>query len=218
TNPEALSSGWISDIIEAPDGMLWIATERGGVNRFDPATGRFTAFRHRDDDPASLADDSVNTLWLDADGDLWIGTANGLDRMDLDDYSIRHYRERDGLSNNLVLGIVGDDDGKLWISTNRGLSRLDPRTGTFHTFRASDGLQSDEYNSFAYARNSSGELYFGGIAGFNVFDPAAIRPDVDPPAVRITGLSLFNRRVVPDPDNERALLRAPMDHTDRISL
>src|SRR5690606_792076 len=126
---------------------------------------------------------------------------------DLASGEFRHYRERDGLSNNLVLGILGDDEGQLWISTNRGLSHFDPATETFHTYRKSDGLQSDEYNSFAYFRNARGEMYFGGIEGFNVFDPAAIKRDAHAPAVRITGVTLFNMPVNPEPGNAGALLQ-----------
>jgi len=217
-DPRALSNGLVSDIVQTPDGMLWVATERGGLNRFDPRTGLFERFRNDNRNSASLANDSLNGLWPDDDGNLWIGTANGLDRLHIASGEISHYRERDGLANNLVLGILGDDHGDLWISTNRGLSRFDPRTESFTTYHEADGLQSDEYNSFAYSRNARGELYFGGIGGFNVFDPATIVADPDAPHVTITGLTLFNHALLPEPENADAILRAPADQTRAIEL
>lgn len=217
-NPRALSNGLVSDIAQTPDGMLWIATERGGLNRFDPDTGTFEHYRHDDHAAGSLSNDSLNSLWPDDEGNLWIGTANGLDRLHIASGEIRHYRERDGLANNLVLGILGDDDGKLWISTNRGLSRLDPQTGEFTSYTEADGLQSDEFNSFAFTKNANGEMYFGGIGGFNVFDPASIASDPVPPRAVITGLALFNTPVVPAPENEDAILRAPIEQTRTITL
>ncbi|HEX7030439.1 MAG TPA: two-component regulator propeller domain-containing protein [Gammaproteobacteria bacterium] len=215
--PDGTGSGFISDIAEGPRGLLWIATD-AGVLRMDPASNDVTVFRHDANNPGSLANDSVKTLWFDGAGHLWIGTANGLDRLDPASGEIRHYRERDGLANNLVLGILGDNEGNLWISTNRGLSRFDPDTQTFQTWHRADGLQSDEYNSFAYFRNDAGELFFGGIGGFNVFDPARIAPDKLPPPVRITRLSLFNAPLEPQPENPDAVLQKPADQSGAITL
>ncbi|HEX7048211.1 MAG TPA: two-component regulator propeller domain-containing protein, partial [Gammaproteobacteria bacterium] len=199
-NSEASGNGYISDLAEGPEGFLWIASD-AGLARMNPQTGEFDVFRHDANDSRSLVNDSVKTLWFDDAGDLWIGTANGLDRLDPATGEFHHYRERDGLANNLVLGVLGDNEGNLWISTNRGLSRFDVTTETFHTFHRSDGLQSDEYNSFAYFRNDAGEMFFGGIGGFNVFDPKDIKPSEQPPPVRITRLSLFNTPLEPQPKN-----------------
>ncbi|HEX7031171.1 MAG TPA: ATP-binding protein, partial [Gammaproteobacteria bacterium] len=214
---DTASGAYIEDIVEGPDGLLWIATDGGGLQRLDPASGELEVFRHHANNPRSLANDSVKSLWFGGKY-LWIATANGFDRLDPAEGVFRHFRESDGLANNLALGIVGDDSGNLWISTNRGLSRFDPRTEGFHTYYQSDGLQSDEYNSFAYARNAAGELFFGGIGGFNVFHPENLAPDLVPPAVRITGLTLFNAPVLPAPDDPQAVLRQPADRTDSIVL
>jgi class 3 adenylate cyclase len=57
------------------------------------------------------------------------------------------------------------------MSTNKGIARFDPRTNMFRNFGAGDGLQSDEFNRHAYCKDSKGRLYFGGVSGFNYFDP-----------------------------------------------
>ena len=58
-DPDSLSANRIEDLIEDDQGYLWIATYTGGVNKFDPATERFTRYRHDPSNPNSLIADSV---------------------------------------------------------------------------------------------------------------------------------------------------------------
>src|SRR5690606_21024892 len=85
------------------------------------------------------------------------------------------YTERDGLPNDVVYGVLPDNDGVLWLSTNNGIVRFDPKSETFRRYDASDGLQGTEFNAGAYHKSVDGELFFGGINGYNSFYPNAIR-------------------------------------------
>ncbi len=108
-------------------------------------------------------------------GTLWIGTAGGLNKFDRQTETFRHYREKDGLPNDLVYGILEDEGGNLWLSTNHGLSKFNSQTETFKNFDVNDGLQSNEFNSFAYHKSNSGEMFFGGINVLNAFYPDRIQ-------------------------------------------
>src|SRR5690606_36925676 len=119
--------------------------------------------------------DFVFALHESADGTLWVGTyGGGIARFDRASGRFRRYTTDDGLPSNSVYGILEDASRRLWISTNRGLARFDPATGHFHTFGARDGLQSDEFNGGAYFESARGEMFFGGIHGFNAFFPDEI--------------------------------------------
>ena len=72
------------------------------------------------------------------------------------------------------------------MSTNFGISRFDPEKGIFRNFDAGDGLQSNEFNSAAYAKGLNGELYFGGVNGLTVFQPAKISDGLYLPQVALT--------------------------------
>ncbi len=73
-----------------------------------------------------------------------------------------------------MFGILEDDHGNLWMSTNNGISKFDPRRESFRNYDESDGLQGNEFNQGAYARDPrTGEMYFGGGNGFNLFHPTA---------------------------------------------
>jgi len=195
TDPGSLGHDQVNAIIRASDGKLWVGTMGGGLRRYDPATGRFTGFRHRDGDPDSLINDNVMTLIEMEPGSVWAGTAGGLSRLDLRTGRFRSYSMRDGLPNDVIYGILPDAQGNLWLSTNKGLARFNLASGACRNFDVSDGLQSNEFNAGAHYRSRSGEMFFGGIEGFNIFHPATIRDNPHAPPMAITDLQIFNQPV-----------------------
>ena len=56
------------------------------------------------------------------------------------------------------------------MSTNAGISKLSTEDATFKNFAITDGLQSNEFNGRACFKSKDGNMYFGGINGFNVFN------------------------------------------------
>jgi len=200
-DPTSLSSNYVLTLVEDQAGRFWLGTFNGGLALFDPERGVFTAYQHDPLDVDSLVDNTVLSIHQDRSGTLWVGTASGLERFDPDSGTFRHYRERDGLPNDVIYAMLEDARGALWLSTNRGLSRFDPHTETFRNYTPADGLQSNEFNQGAAYRDSQGRLYFGGINGYNVFDPEAIVDNPYPPPVVITELQLFNQPVAPGPES-----------------
>ncbi|MCJ8273590.1 MAG: ATP-binding protein [Psychrosphaera sp.] len=107
------------------------------------------------------------------------------------------------MSNDVVYGILEDDLGHLWLSTNNGLSRFDPAQQTFKNYNVNDGLQNNEFNFKAQYKSADGELFFGGINGFNRFFPQNIVDDTQPPAVELTDFLLANQSVPIDRNNQQ---------------
>ncbi len=218
-DPGSLGHNQVNAIVRASDGNLWVGTMGGGLGRFDPATGRFAGFRHRDGDPDSLASDSVMTLLEAEPGVLWIGTAGGLSRLELRTGRFTSFSTRNGLPNDMIYGILPDAQGRLWLSTNRGLTCFDPASGTCRNFDVSDGLQSNEFNAGAHHRSRSGELFFGGIEGFNAFHPESIRDNPHAPLIAITALQIFNQPVHVGPMADgRVVLPRDITATSAIEL
>ena len=219
-NPTSISHDFIRLTFEDSDGVLWVGTQGGGLNRLDPDTGRFTHFRHDPDDPRSLSSDHVFSIVEAWDGTLWFGLfGGGLNRFDRSTETFTGYRAEDGLAGDSVYAMLEDDNGTLWISTTVGLSRFDPLTGRFRNYDVRDGLQSNEFNGGSAHRSASGEMFFGGINGYNSFfpDEIAINPIV--PSVVITDLQLFNRSVgVGEEIGGRVLLERPVTSTDEVEF
>ena len=72
-----------------------------------------------------LSHNSVNVIFQDSRGFLWIGTEDGLNRYDGSGFKIfRHDPERtDGMSGNQVVAIAEDLDGNIWVGTrDRGIT------------------------------------------------------------------------------------------------
>ena len=67
----------ITDLHPDGDGNLWIATDGGGLNRYDPKTNSWKHFKYQPDYVNSLNSDALYDLLFDSAGNLWIGTFNG---------------------------------------------------------------------------------------------------------------------------------------------
>src|SRR5687767_800925 len=204
-NPAALSGNKVTAIHEDGEGNLWVGTAESGLNRFDPKTETFTHYRHDSKNEQSISNDSILSIYQDTKGRLWVGTAGGglnLYHPETDGFTF--YLEKDGLPNGFVYGILEDDQGYLWMSTNFGISRFDPETNTFRNFNADDGLQSNEFDSYAYAKGKDGELYFGGINGLTVFHPSNITDNPYVPQVTLTSLTQDDQPIALDSSVETA--------------
>jgi two-component sensor histidine kinase/ligand-binding sensor domain-containing protein/PAS domain-containing protein len=196
-NPNSLSDNSITLIYEDKSGTLWIGTFAGGLNRFDSKTGHFKPYKNDPNNSNSLSYDRIISIYEYPSGTLWIGTlGGGLDKFDVATETFKHYTERDGLPNNAVIGILGDDAGNLWISTDKGLSKFNPKTETFRNYDVGDGLQGNEFNGVkAYLKTKDGQMFFGGLNGFNTFYPDQVKDNPHIPPIVITNFQKFNKDV-----------------------
>lgn len=185
----------IRAICEDHAGDLWLGTYNGLV-RFDPRTGRFTQYRHDQRNPNSLSNDFVWSIYEDENGVLWAGTHWGLNRFDRASEQFTVYTVENGLPSDAVAAVLGDENGYLWVATvGGGLSRFDPRTETFRNYDVSDGLQSNQFVIGAYYQSQAGEIFLGGIDGFNAFLPSQVRDNPHVPPVVLTAFRKFDQVV-----------------------
>ncbi len=200
-DPDSLNSNLIDVIYEAPSepGILLIGTRDRGINRFDTSRGTFTHWTAAPDDPYSLSSDKIDCIYEDSAGTLWVATyGGGLNKAIYrqgERVRFVHYTEKHGLSNDSVYGILEDSSGNLWMSTNRGISKFDPIKETFKSYDARDGLQANEFNAGAYYKSRNGEMFFGGINGFNAFYPDEIKDNPHIPPIAVTGFRIANKPV-----------------------
>ncbi|RYD92391.1 MAG: histidine kinase, partial [Sphingobacteriales bacterium] len=121
---------------------------------------------------------------------VWMATDKGLAALNTKTGRISLYDQQHGLANPFIYGILPDHQNRLWMSTNRGLAFFNPTTKKFKNFDMSDGLQGYEFNGNAYFRTQDGELFFGGVNGFNRFYPEQFRTSSYMPAVHIHKMSV----------------------------
>lgn len=119
----------------------------------------------------------TNCVYLPRQGGdtLWVGTGEGLARYNLASGQTELITVNEGLPSSCIYGILPDRSGRLWLSTNRGISCFDPASNTFENYSPADGCQNFEYNINGFYRSFRGELYFGGVSGFDHFYPEKLQ-------------------------------------------
>ncbi len=180
-----LSGNLVYDLIEDREGLIWFAT-LGGLDIFHPVTGTITHLRNQPENPNSLCDNFVTALCEDRSGDIWVGTNSGLNRFSKSDSAFRYFTREDGFPSNLVYAIVRDQQDNVWFATNNGLCRYDTTNGRFRTYTVAEGLQSREFNLHASVCSFDGEVFCGGMNGFNAFYPDSLTDNPYLPAIVLT--------------------------------
>jgi signal transduction histidine kinase/CheY-like chemotaxis protein/ligand-binding sensor domain-containing protein len=214
-------------LVKTQGGVWWAGTPNGLLKATPNGKGAFsfTLLRTNPADRNSLPGNVVKSLLPDPANPnlLWIGTSdNGLSCLDIQNNRFTHYNTDNGLPDNTVYGILPEpatDKRKhraLWLSTNRGLTRFSPEDGNFQYFFKSDGLQENEFNTYAHGVTPRGELIFGGINGFTIFNPADITVSSRLPAVKITGLKVNGKALTPRSAN--SILQTDICFAERIEL
>jgi PAS domain S-box-containing protein len=205
------------EVKEGRQGALWLGTHSSGLQRLDPAAGRFTAiYKHNANDPTSLSNNRVNSVLFDHSGTMWVGTQDGLDKFDRGTGTFKTYYEQDGLSGNAVSCILENQQGSLWMSTNNGLSAFDPAKQTFKSYSAADGLPGADLGGWgACFKSPSGEMFFGGFSGGVAFHPDKVTDSPYVPPVVLTDFRLFDRPMTVGADSP---LRRSIGYTRALSL
>ncbi len=181
-NPSSLDAGPVWGILQDRNGALWVGTSNVGgdapLSRIDRATGRVRSFAP----PGSgLADPAGTVLGMlqDAEGDLWLGTQQGLVRFDPRRTLFETFRHNAADSTSLPHDFVGsvlfDRKGDLWIGTSGGVARMRlEQSGRFTRFvpNSSDPASLSHRFVSSILEDASGMLWFGTGDGLNRMDPA----------------------------------------------
>lgn len=193
TGKTGIAGNNIISIAEDRENNLWFGTDDGGLNRLDGRTGEFSAwFNHDEKKP------DIRVLTVDSKGQLWVGQS-GLFLFDKKQNKFQRFAEDSELNELFIKGIVEDNNGQLWISSSNGVFRLNPETSEIRHFNAVDGLQGREFEANAFLRTRDGEVYFGGVNGFNCFYPNEINTNTFIPPVYITGFNIENKLIIGGP-------------------
>ncbi|UCH13684.1 MAG: response regulator, partial [Bacteroidales bacterium] len=219
---DGTNDSWINIIIEDSDHIIWIGTLTGGLNRFDPVTGKFSYFINIPADSNTISNDYVRCILepeIIGEDILWIGTNGGLNKFDKKTGVFKSYTIEIGFPNNTILGILEDNTGRLWISTNKGLVHFDPITEQFKLYTYEDGLQSNEFNEGAYFKSKSGVLYFGGVNGITYFKPDEIDDNPYKGEAVLTAFKINQNPVsANDTVDGRVILNTSISYTSKIIL
>lgn len=197
SQPEGTRFPHVSAFSEDSHGNVWIGTDGGGLDLARPDGRVVRSFRHDPRDQRTLPANTIYTVAVDARDRVWVGTdGGGLAQVvgtpdHPDSIQFKVFTREQGLSSDTVYGVVPDSMGQLWLSGNAGLVRFDPDTGLIKTYHRQHGLQGEEFDFNAYFRLPDGRLCFGGPGGFNIFDPARVTENHNPPRLALMRVSIM---------------------------
>ena len=195
---------------------LWTGTTNG-INILNLKTETFRYYNYDPKDSTSLSHPNVMNFYEDENGYIWVATyGGGLNRFDpKTEKFLRFTQENSDLPNNGVYGTLSDEEGNLWISTNSGITKLNPNTFDFRNYSVDDGLQSEEFNGGSYYKAPDGEMFFGGIKGYNSFYPYEVTDNKFIPNIVITDIKIFNESIRVGGDSP---LKVQISKTEEIVL
>jgi signal transduction histidine kinase/streptogramin lyase len=128
------------------EGTLWMGTTGSGLIKYQ--NGTTTAFRKQD----GLADDNVTALAEDQEGNLWVGTQDGLTQFT--DVKLPTFTKTEGVPAEVIVDISASRNGGLWLGTGRGFALFD---GKGHSVTTLLGLTNEYVNRIFEAKN--GDVY-----------------------------------------------------------
>ncbi len=175
---------------------LWLGSNLYGLIKINKDKGIYKTFENDPKDSKSISDNFISNIYEDKIGNLWVGTQTGLNLLNSDN-TFTHYSEKNGLANNFINSILEDKKGYLWLSTNSGISKFNISTKLFKNFNINNGFDDNEFLSRSAFRLKNGEMIFGGLNGFNMFNPQKLATNKQVPTIFITDFKLFNKSIIP---------------------
>ena len=207
-------------IYQDKENIFWLGTTNG-LYKFTPENKEWKQFKNQSGDSTSLSLDLIFCICPDPQNPeryLWLGTnGGGINKFDkTTGKCTRYFSDNTELQNNVIYGILSDKQNNIWLSSNKGLSCFNTQTKRIKNFTANDGLQSNEFNRYSYYKTHDGYLFFGGVNGFNYFNPNEIKDNTWVPKILIIDFKINNRSV--DFKDKKSALSKPIYLTDKITL
>jgi len=173
-----LNADVINNVYQADDGLIWIATDHGGINLVNKKESKVTYLLNREDDAKSLSQNSV-VLYKDDLGIMWAGTfKEGISYYHKNIIRFPLYKhftsDPSSLSFEDVDKFVEDKQGNLWIGTNGGgLIYFNRKTNKYTQYKNNpqnnNSLSNDIVVSMCIDHNQTLWIgtYFGGLDSFD---------------------------------------------------
>ncbi|MDH5599657.1 MAG: ATP-binding protein, partial [Cyclobacteriaceae bacterium] len=192
-NDPHINDKTVIDIYQTKDKALWVGTTGNGLMRLHREMDLLQTWDEMGEYSMQLSSKYVNFIQEDPGGNLWVGTRNGLNKLDPLTGKISYYNEKNGFLNDNMISLAVDANHYYWITSEKGISRFNPLNGIVQNFSEIDGLSPIKFR--AKARMNDGEnVLFGGTYGFMYFNPTGFNAEYYIPQIAITHFDMKGGR------------------------
>lgn len=195
---------------------LWIASSSDGLIKINIKKSTYKTFKHNPLNDKTIISDNIHILLEDKQGDLWIGTGAGLSHLNTKTNAITNFTSGKEFESASINGLLEADNGDIWITTPKGISQFKRATRTFKNYSINNGFDYNEFLDRSALKLKSGEMIFGGLFGFNMFNPNKLSVNTTVPKVIIYDFELFNKHV--SVGDEDSILKTVISETKVIHL
>jgi len=216
----------VRHLAQDADGNIWIGTT-DGLLILDPNHGDVKNFRFRGmnkipGDEQSLGNNDVQFIYKDSKNTMWMSTAGGgLNKaIGTDPFKLlkfKYFTTKDGLPNDYILSCVEDNSGNLWLATQNGLSEFNLLNHHFRNYDSNDGLPQGGFSEATCLKLPGGDLLFGAIGGYILFNPDLIVNHKINTGMAFTNLQV-NNKDIPVSTDENSILKSDINNTPSITL
>ncbi|MFC2136693.1 two-component regulator propeller domain-containing protein [Bacteroidota bacterium] len=210
-NMDMRAPRWGNDVYFDTKQRLWIGSTAGLLMYNNDS---LYSFNRLENDASSLSGYIVSCIYEDNKGNIWIGTEGGLNLYNQKQNSF--IRINNSKLKVRIKSLQEDNKGNLWISSNSGLFRFDYNTNDLVVYRRHDGLQGDDFIDRASIKSNNGELFFGGVNGFNFFNPDNLIKNTQLPRVYLKDFKIYGQSQVPG--NKESVLSQHISFTKDITI
>ena len=169
------------DMVRAPDGKIWLATDGGGINVFNPENETFDYLTHDGLRENSLPSNNIYTLFIDRSNRFWIGTfKSGVALYDPQQHRFKNSQLPDNIfsffKDKSVLSVFEDSRENIWIGTDGyGLHKITDFNKLTSYYTEENNINSISSNVItSITEDAEGKILIGTYTGgLCVFDPAS---------------------------------------------
>lgn len=191
-------------------GDIW-AGSSDGILRFNPRKlladpKAFKNYQMNLHQKNSLTCNDIKTIYEDKSHRMWIGTAGGglyeyKEAKGQSPESFVAYTMVNGLSGDVITGVLEDNKGNLWIGTENGISEFDLSNHSFRIYHFSEKIFGNHFNENANILCRNKTMLWGTLDGLLAFNPVSFIHNTATPPVTLTDFFLYDQRVVAGEEN-----------------
>lgn len=198
THNAHLPNSYVNNVLCANNGDIWAATV-WGLSCKRKGNQIFENYYANVNDSTSISSNNVFVVQEDNDGNIWVGTDNGLNRYNPQTNGFDHFNKK--FLKQSICGIQSGDDGELWISTYVGLASFNPTTGLLHQFIESIEVNNNSFIPSSSYKDKEGHIYFGGAEGITHFTPSNVVVNNQFPPLVIKDIKVAGKNTDPRKPN-----------------